>query len=454
MQPKIQNYVKRLLQTSEKWRWLVLSFIGLSLLWVEVQEFLVLQVLNQAFHYFEVLQYAILLISTGTLIELYARSNKAHRQALRILEYKHGLSMELTANEDWDLLTAKLAELPSRITDVAESYLLLGNPISEKFEIVSYWENYRHSSTQAGWDPTVPCRMCLQKVIEKSSNFHLCTNTTESTTGQAYSLSIVDPDLNIAVLKFRLSPTGRLRDEERELFINIADEISVALRAGQNRKRVAELQSVQVAMAERRMVSAYVHDQLGQNLGYLHLKLDQLGNDQSLATSEKLLTELDQLQGVANESYEIVRDILKKIQPDTVPHLTNILQEHARKISRRADFSLNFKSTGKPVSLFPEAQQLILYVFYEILNNIEKHARAEQVSVLIDWHQDCLEMSISDNGIGFNLQRNADEYHFGLKILHERIAKLEGSLSIDSSVETGTKVAISIPLLQTREGTK
>jgi len=109
------------------------------------------------------------------------------------------------------------------------------------------------------------------------------------------------------------------------MFVNIGDEIAVALRASRNLRRIMDLQSAQVAMAERRTVSGYVHDQLGQNLGYLHLKLDQLGNRKALGKSRDLYTELHQLQSVANESYEIVRDILKRIQPDTIPHLTNIL---------------------------------------------------------------------------------------------------------------------------------
>ncbi len=75
---------KFLAELIERWRWVILALIGLSLLWVEVQEFLVLRVLNQAFHYFEVLQYAVLLVATGLLIELLARSNRGHKQAVRI----------------------------------------------------------------------------------------------------------------------------------------------------------------------------------------------------------------------------------------------------------------------------------------------------------------------------------------------------------------------------------
>jgi signal transduction histidine kinase len=235
------------------------------------------------------------------------------------------------------------------------------------------------------------------------------------------------------------------------LFINIGDEIAVALRASQNHRRVLELQSVQAAMAERRLVSAYVHDQLGQDLGYLHLKLDQLGKDKSIRKSKELQVQLNQLQSVANESYEKVRDILRKIQPETIPHLTNVLQEHARRISQRAKFSLHFRSTGSPVNLSPAAQHMIFSIFYETFNNIEKHARANNVDVAVVWQDRCLDISISDNGVGFESGTAREEDHFGLTILHERIAKLNGTLAIDSSTASGTMVSISIPLNQTGE---
>jgi signal transduction histidine kinase len=450
MQPTFRNHLKRLVQWIERWRWLILSFIGVSLLWVEVQEFLVLRVLDQPFHYFEVFQYAVLLISTGTLIELYSRSNRAHKNTLKILEYKHALSMEFTAHEDWELLAARLTELPGRIAEVDESYLLISNPISGKLEVASHWENNRRDFKTEIWDPAIPCQIC-PGITAEMKNLHLCIAGNQALPYLAYSLAIIDQGLIRAILKFKLARGRFLTIEEQDLFLHIVDEIALALRASQNRRRIAELQSAQIAMAERRMVSAYIHDQLGQNLGYLHLKLDQLGNHKSLGKSDDLRTELGQLQVVANESYEVVRNILKNLQPSTIPHLTNLLREHAKKISRRAGFSLNFRSAGRQVGLLPEAQQLILYIFYEILNNIEKHARADRVSVFMIWRKGCLDMTVTDNGIGFDIHGMRQDNHFGLKILHERLEKLAGCLAINSSTDTGTRVSISMPLYQNKE---
>jgi hypothetical protein len=127
---------------------------------VEVQEFVVLRVLNQAFHYLEVAQYAVLLVSTGLLIELLARSNRAYKQTVKILEYKHRLSLELTSNDDWEALIRKIAEVPSKIADVEEAYLLVNDPLSEKFDKAGHWISEGLPSQENTWDPSVPGTSC------------------------------------------------------------------------------------------------------------------------------------------------------------------------------------------------------------------------------------------------------------------------------------------------------
>ena len=159
--------------------------------------------------------------------------------------------------------------------------------------------------------------------------------------------------------------------------------------------------------------------------------------------------DLKHLQEVANESYEIVRDILKKIQPETIPHLTNLLREHAKTVSRRANFSLNFKSIGNPIHLATHTQQLIFFTFREILSNVEKHAGANRVVVLVIWNDGLLDISVADNGKGFDPGLVQKDEHFGLEIMQERITTIKGKLVINSSTESGTVVSLSIPVEST-----
>ena len=445
---KIWLIIKSLADPLEKWRWLILAMIGLSLLWVEIEEYLAFRVLGQGFHYIEVLQYAVLLLSTGLLIEMFARSNRAYKQAVKILEHKHRLSLDLTSNDEWENLTQKITELPGQmVAGVTETYLLIHDPVSGKFDRAGYWSAQGQAPHTTAWDPTVPCKTCLERKSFGRSTFHLCRDEEVDPSSQyTYSLGLRGPTFPTTILKFRLEPGLSLKREEEQIFNSIGDEIVAVLQTTQDRKRLSEMQSAQVAMAERRIVSTFVHDQLGQNLGYIHLKLDQLSANENVKRLGEIRMELNRLRDVANESYEIVRDILKKIQPETVPHLTNLLQEHARTVSRRAKFELNFKSMGDPVPFSPSAQQLIFFTFREILSNVERHAGADKVDVLVTWSENFLDISVADNGKGFDPNTVRRDEHFGLAIMQERIANIKGRFMINSSTESGTVVSISIPI--------
>lgn len=442
------QYLSPLVEALEKWRWFILASIGLSLLWVEVQEFLVLRILDQAFHYFEVFQYAVLLTSTGVLIELFARSNRAHKQSAKILEYKHKLSLELTSNDDWETLIDKITEIPSTIAAVDETYLLVKDTVTGKFEKTGHWLSIKEQGNRSSvWDPLVPCGKCVGKEPNGRFVFHACRNSDDDASSpDIYSLALRDKNFPAAVLKFKLKPGFRLMKDEEQIFNNIGDEIAAVLQTSQDRKRLSEMQSAQVALAERRLVSSFVHDQLGQNLGYIHLKLDQLNARDDVRKLQGIRCELERLRDVANESYEIVRDILKKIQPETIPHLPNLLHEHAKTVSRRANFELEFKLIGRTSHLPAQAQQLIFFAFREILSNVEKHANAKKVIVLVTWNDRFLDISVADNGRGFDPAAINNSEHFGLDIMRERIAAINGQLSFNSSTDSGTVVSISVPL--------
>ena len=439
--------IRVLTQWAQKWRWVLIVVVGVILFSTEIYEFIQLSFQIQPFHVVEIVLYVALITGTGLFLELFVRLNSVYTRMVKILEYKHTLSLELTKIDDWECLTAKLAELPGKITGAEEAYLMVSKPFNGRFETEAHWLKQDGAlPVDVIWDPTDTCEQCFDKDVSQKNRIHLCSNDPESSSYRVYSLGITDRNLPAAVLKFRMRPGHQLTHDEEKIFNSIGDEIAFAMHASQDRKQLTEMQSAQVAMAERRMVSAYIHDQLGQNLGYMHLKLDQLGADKSVIKSKEVKADLKRLREVANDSYEIVRNILEKIRPETIPHLSNLLKEHARRVSRTANFDLNFQSIGESINLLPDTQQAIFYAFREILSNVEKHSRASKVGVFVDWSDEALNISVADNGVGFDLESVRKDEHFGLGIMQERVAKLNGQVRMTSSAEAGTVISISIPI--------
>jgi signal transduction histidine kinase len=249
----------------------------------------------------------------------------------------------------------------------------------------------------------------------------------------------------LGVLQFTLEPGKSLTSEQVDIFSNIGDEITIALKNGQDRKIFYDMLASETALAERRTVSQYLHDHLGQNLGYLHIKLDQLITQRQQLSLDKVLNDLEMMRNAANDSYTIMRGILETLHPETTMTLTNLLLEHAKKIALRANFELDFQTQGKPYSFPQDVQSAIFFAFEELLSNIEKHARADKIAILAEWGQDDFTLTIRDNGIGFAPGTvNADQ-HFGLEILNERMVRINGNINFTTLENSGTTVKIQVP---------
>ena len=96
-------------------------------------------------------------------------------------------------------------------------------------------------------------------------------------------------------------------------------------------------------------------------------------------------------------------------------------------------------------SLPPSMRQAIFSLVREGLNNVEKHARAQHVRIVMGWSADSLSMDLIDDGVGFDLSSVPDG-HYGLAMMHEKAAELGGEMSIDSAHGRGTRLSFRVPL--------
>ena len=116
-------------------------------------------------------------------------------------------------------------------------------------------------------------------------------------------------------------------------------------------------------------------------------------------------------------------------------------------IQQTRDNGLEINSEISGVSKeFPEFTLLTLkQVIQEGLTNIEKHALANQVFVIVNFQRNRVRTTIKDDGIGFNVQKAKKEGHYGLQGMQERLDMIGGKLIIRSKPENGTELFIEIP---------
>ena len=99
---------------------------------------------------------------------------------------------------------------------------------------------------------------------------------------------------------------------------------------------------------------------------------------------------------------------------------------------------------GNP-QLSPLAEVQMVRIVQEALANVRKHAQAGYVQVKLSEYNGSLNITIADDGVGF--QPANESRHFGLQTMNERAEIAGGSLTIKSIPGEGTEVGLRLPLL-------
>jgi signal transduction histidine kinase len=212
--------------------------------------------------------------------------------------------------------------------------------------------------------------------------------------------------------------------------------------------------NAKIAEIERRNISRFLHGTLSQDLAVLQIKLDQLmHNIDRLADTASAQHELEGIQSIADQTCRQIRSLMADLHGNPSADLTATLIEYANQISQRAHFQLQITHEGEPRSLASQVQRQIFYLFQEALINIEKHARAQRVVITIAWTNDCFNLTVLDDGQGFDMDVVRDGTdHYGMTVIKEITEELIGILRLESAPQMGTRITFTLPLQKVSEG--
>ena len=200
---------------------------------------------------------------------------------------------------------------------------------------------------------------------------------------------------------------------------------------------------------ERLRLSRELHDEMGQLLTALLLGLKTLERGPDAGDQSARIEELEKLADrIARETQQLALD-LRPAALDTLGlelALENLLQEW----TERTGTEIDFHSVGLGGERFsPEVEAALYRVAQEALNNVLKHARATRVSVLLECRERFLRLIVEDDGTGFDVEQTlaspGKARRLGVRGMRERVARLGGTLEIESSPGGGTTLFVRIP---------
>ncbi len=235
------------------------------------------------------------------------------------------------------------------------------------------------------------------------------------------------------------SPTD-LRGLER-----LADQAVIAITHALMAAREQSLAVVE----ERGRIAREMHDGLAQILGYLSLEMQTLEVLILQGKQDAVLAELQQARQRINAAQADVRENILSLRTTLAGNagLVAALKEYLDEFSIQAGVDAQFEChVPEPLWLSPLAETQMVRIFQEALANVRKHARASRVILQLGRRNGYLNVSVTDDGVGFDLP--AGRGHYGLSTMRERAESVGGGLKVISRAGEGTKVELWLPVLQ------
>jgi signal transduction histidine kinase len=202
---------------------------------------------------------------------------------------------------------------------------------------------------------------------------------------------------------------------------------------------------------ERIRVSRELHDDLGQQLGAIALKLD-LAQRSLPADTEAALDDLAEVSGMIAETTDRMYDVIMGLRPSILDDLGLIpaLKNLSERTLDPSNITYELALDHLPQRLPEEIETALFRIFQEALTNIVRHAEASSVHISLKMASGAVEGVISDDGLGLE---KIEPHHppedgsgFGILGMRERAELCGGEFSINTPAGGGTKITIRIPI--------
>jgi signal transduction histidine kinase len=233
------------------------------------------------------------------------------------------------------------------------------------------------------------------------------------------------------------------------LWLSSLHRRNIRLQAEISAREQAEAE-VKRRIDERQLLAADLHDSLEQSLTGVAFQLqaarDALDSDEVDAQEAHVTLAERLLAHSRAEVHRAVRELRSPSQQS--PDLPAALRELIRLSSAasKVQFSL---ALPEPLAELPgHIAYTLLRIAQEAVTNALKHARASHIGIALTKEPRSITLSIQDDGISFDPGSSPGpaQGHFGLQGIKERVARLAGTLRLESQPQHGTRITATLPL--------
>jgi len=235
---------------------------------------------------------------------------------------------------------------------------------------------------------------------------------------------------------------------DEHVLTGFATSAAAAVATAQTVSADARRRGIEAQEEERRRWARELHDDTLQELAALKLFLASAAKTEDAAARARAL---EQAAARIDMSVRNLRALITELRPPALdasglkPSLAALADrlEHLTGLQVDLQIDLAFESGRETTRLAPSVEATVYRIVQEALSNVAKHSGVQHADVRIREDAEVVEVVVHDEGTGFPLDRSSTG--FGLLGMEERVALLEGELTIETTVGEGTTVRGVLP---------
>lgn len=241
---------------------------------------------------------------------------------------------------------------------------------------------------------------------------------------------------------------SRLADRDLERLARTFNEVLDAVADQTRRLREMAARAQSATEEERRRLARELHDGIAQSLAALNIRVKLARNT---TDSQVRASDLDQVSGGIADAILELRRMARGLRPPALEMLGlgAAIESHARSAAEAAGLDAIINADNVTGLLTPDAELAVYRILQESLSNVIRHSGASEVSIDLAQTDDGVQLTIEDDGQGFDTTAMmVGDRGLGIFGMKERASVIGGHLEIASRPGEGTRVVLTVPILE------
>lgn len=245
-------------------------------------------------------------------------------------------------------------------------------------------------------------------------------------------------------------------DPDTDLLASSLSTLIEQLEKSNHQLRLISKRAINAQEEERKRIARHLHDETAQSLSSLIINLERL-EKRLPEDSGEFKTQLTAARELSASILDELRNIIHGLRPAILDDLGLVpaIRWYARSNLEEAGIKVEVQVPEEPLALPPDLKTMLFRIAQEGVNNIVRHSGARSAVITLGCDKNEIYLWLQDDGSGFQVAQSQGDAirmrHWGLVGIQERVDLVNGQFSVKSSPQTGSRIQVTIPLLENEE---